>query len=552
MQNVSRIKIKNIKKKTKNSIPLNTIKKRVFSIEKDENRKNIQMREQIKKIKTTFFLGKKWKTYLKKLNVSPKKNWSTVIQEIAQEKKEILLLNQSLKSKLSPFFFKPWIKNQKFSLTKRQDYLEKLYKQYQKNYSLKKRKDFLKTSFGEILKTTLLHSEIKKGLWLSSRIILQSQKIKRIHNKRFFLKKMPWSLVKPHGKQYAILRNSMQKGWLYENLLKGKSSRNAKHFVIDRPQTAFQNHYKQQKKEPWVDSLLFQRWAYFGFIEKYKKETKHRNLKMKEYLRKWNPRFQKRNQLYWWRRKLLFDFYRKNWIKKDKAQRIKQVLGKIYFPFYGHLKQKQFNVILNKKKKLKSRLLNKNETVMSALENRLDVVVYRLNLAPNILWARRLIQEGSIFVNNIFTSPTWTSIYGQFKHLSFPLKLRDPKNLYQLNFWNPNRRLSKFKFLLKPTKKIHYLVKPGDLVQSAKSLSINKFKNNNRLFKKPIPKHLYTITKTKFQWNNASKAPEVYSSAKWREPKQQVTAAMFLFDPRFTDLHINGRIQELFFRWMTL
>jgi len=59
MQNVLRIKIKNIKKKTKNLMSLKTIRKRTFSIEKDENRKNIQMREQIKEIKTPFFLGKK-------------------------------------------------------------------------------------------------------------------------------------------------------------------------------------------------------------------------------------------------------------------------------------------------------------------------------------------------------------------------------------------------------------------------------------------------------------------------------------------------------------
>ena len=58
---------------------------------------------------------------------------------------------------------------------------------YKKKYSLKKRKDFLKTSFGEILKTTHLNSEIKKGLWLSSRILLQYKKIQRINNKRVFL-----------------------------------------------------------------------------------------------------------------------------------------------------------------------------------------------------------------------------------------------------------------------------------------------------------------------------------------------------------------------------
>lgn len=504
------------------------------------------MQEKTKKIKTPFFLGKKWKTYLEKVNISPKVNCSTVLNE----KKEVILLNQTLKSKLSTFFFKPWIKNKNFNLTKRQVFLKKIYGQFKKNYSLKKRKDFLKTSFGQILKTTHLNSEIKRGLWLPARILLQYRKVQQGKKKKSSLKKIPWTLVKPHGKQYEILIASLRKGWLYENLLKANFSRNAKHFLLDRPQTAFQNHFKQQKKEPWVDSLLFKRWAYFGFIEKYKKETKNRSLKMKDYLRKWNPRFQKRNQLFWWRRKLLFDFYRKNWIKKDKAKRIKQVVGKIYFPFYGHLKQKQFNKILKKKKK--SQFLNKNETVLSSLENRLDVVVYRLNLAPNILWARRLIQEGSIFVNNVFSLSTWTEVYGQFKHLNFPLKLRDPKNLYKTRFWNPNHEISQFKFLLKPTKKIHYLVQPGDLIQSTKSISINNFKSNKRLLRKPMTKHLYTITKTKFQWNNGIKAPEVYSAAKWREPKKQVTAAMFLFSPRFTDLHMNDRIQEMFFRWMTL
>lgn len=504
------------------------------------------MQEQIQKITNPFFLGKKWKTYLKKVNISQKENRSPVLQE----RKEVILLNQTLKSKLSIFFFKPWIKNKRIYLTKRQAYLRKLYNQYKKKYSWKKRRDFLKTSFGEILKTTHLHSETIHGLWLSGKVLLRFRRNQYRNKKKGYLKKIPWTLVKPHGKQYEILRKSMRKGWLYENLLKKKNSRNAKHFFLDRPQTAFQNHFKQQKKEPWVDSLLFKRWAYFGFMEKYKKETKNRSLKMKNYLQKWNPRFQKRNQLFWWRRKLLFDFYRKNWIKKDKAKRIKQVVGKIYFPFYGHFKQKQFQKLLKKKKK--SKLLNKNETVLSSLENRLDVVVYRLNLAPNILWARRLIQEGSIFVNNVFSLSTWTEIYGQFKHLNFPLKLRDPKNLYKISFWNPNSQISKFKFLLKPTKKIHYLVQPGDVIQSTKSLSINNFKSNKRLFRKPIPKHLYSVTKTKFRWNNAVKAPVVYSAAKWREPKKQNTAAMLLFNPRFTDLHKNDRIQELFFRWMTL
>ena len=505
---------------------------------------------QKKKLKNAFFLGERWKIYLPKIGFSPKKKWTTV----PPKKKELVFLNKKLKAKLSPLFFKPWIKNRRLRWTKRQRFLKKLYVRYQRRYSWKKRKDFLKTFFGEILKITHLHAELKKGIWFSKREILSYnifRKSKKKNKKKYRLRKIPWYLVKPHGKQYESLRISLKKGWLYENLLR-KSAKNAKHFLLERPHTSFQNHFTKQKKAPWIDALLFQRWAYFGFIEKHKKETKNRNLKVKAYLRKWNPRFQKRNKLYWWRRKLLFDFYRKNQIQKHKAQRIKQVLGKIYFPFYGNFNKKKFDILWKKKKKIKSQWLNKNENVLSFLENRLDVAVYRLNLAPNIWWARRLILEGSIFVNNIFSFSIWASIYGQLKHLSFPLKLRDPKNLYKLTFWDPNSQISKFKFLWKPTKKIHYLLKPGDLVQSAKSLSINKYKSNKRLFKKPIAKNFSIRTKTKLQWNNGVKAPEIYSAAKWREPKQQITSAMFLFPPRFSDFHKNGRIQELFFRWITL
>ena len=497
--------------------------------------------------KNPFSLGKKWKIYFKKLNIYQKKNLLTVSSKI----NKVISLNQEFKSKLPPLFFKTWIKKRRLLLTERQRYLRKLYLRYRKK-SLKKRKDFLKTSFGEIMKTTHLNSETELGLWLSGHSLLAFHWIRKFKNKRVYMKKIPWYLVKRHEKQYQSLIRSMQRGWLYENLLKKKSSINAKHFFLDRPQTAFQNYFKQQKKEPWVDVLLFKRWTYFGFIEKQKKEYLRRSLKMKDYLQTWNPRFQKKNKLYWWRRKLLFDFNHRNTIKKDKALRIKKIISKIYLPFYGHLKQKQFQKILSKKKKIKSEFLNKNETLLSSLENRLDVVVYRLNLAPNLLWSRRLIQEGSIFVNNIFSFSTWTSMYSQLKQLKFPFKLRDPKKLYQNKFWNPNQNLSQFKFLLKPTKKIHYLVKPGDLIQSAKSLSINSMKVNKRLLKKPIAKNFYTLPKVKFHWNNATKAPEISSAGRWRESKEQITAAMFLFNPRFTDLHKTGRIQELFFRWMTL
>ena len=485
------------------------------------------------------FLKKPWTNYLGQFDAEK----SILSKTMIQRKKTLSLLNKPLEnSKLSPFFFKPWVKGKKLFLTERQKYLKELYAQCDNSLDLKERKNFLKTSFGEILKTAYLHSPDYKGLWVSSRILLSYKR--RNKKKKYYFKKVPLFLVRSQIKQHKKLINSLQKGWLYETLLKKKPSRNAKYFELDRPHTAFQNAFKQHKKEPWLDPLVFKRWAYFGFIERNRKELKitHQPLKFKEYLRKRNPRFQKRNKLYWWRRKFLLDFYHNNRIRKKKAQRIKQVLGKIYLPFYGNLNKKQFTAILKKNKK-----------ILSSLENRLDVVVYRLNLAPNILWARRLIQEGSIFVSNMFSFQNWILMYSQIKHFMFPLKLRDPKNLYKTRTWLPNKKNSKFKFLLKPIKKIHYLVKPGDLIQSAKTLRINKLKSNIRLFKKPINKNLYTIKKIqKYNWSNATKSPKAFSFLKSKEPAQHITASLFLFDARFTDLKKNDRARELFFRWITL
>lgn len=144
-------------------------------------------------------------------------------------------------------------------------------------------------------------------------------------------------------------------------------------------------------------------------------------------------------------------------------------------------------------------------------------------------------------------------MYSQMKHLMFPLKLRDPKNLYKTKDWLPNKKNSKFKFFLQPMKKIHYLVQPGDFVQSAKTLRINKLKNNTRLFKKSINNNFYTSKKIqKYNWSNATKSPKAFSFFKWKEPANHVTASFFLFDARFTDFKRNDRARELFFRWITL
>ena len=106
---------------------------------------------------------------------------------------------------------------------------------------------------------------------------------------------------------------------------------------------------------------------------------------MKPYLRSKNPRSEKKNLLYKRVTYLLKNFRKRFRIQASKFARIKQLTQKMLNPFYGHLRLKQITQLVKKSKKIKSPVLSRNEVLLSHLENRLDVVVYRLNLAPSIL-----------------------------------------------------------------------------------------------------------------------------------------------------------------------
>jgi ribosomal protein S4 len=71
-------------------------------------------------------------------------------------------------------------------------------------------------------------------------------------------------------------------------------------------------------------------------------------------------------------------------IRKKKGARIKKVLNKTILPFYGHLSEKQFASIKKKVQRKKTESLSRDDLLLGHFERRLDVVVYRLNLAPNI------------------------------------------------------------------------------------------------------------------------------------------------------------------------
>jgi ribosomal protein S4 len=71
-------------------------------------------------------------------------------------------------------------------------------------------------------------------------------------------------------------------------------------------------------------------------------------------------------------------------IRKKKSARIKKVLSKTILPFYGHLSEKQLVAIKKKVQRKKTEGLSRDDLLLGHFERRLDVVVYRLNLAPNI------------------------------------------------------------------------------------------------------------------------------------------------------------------------
>jgi ribosomal protein S4 len=59
-------------------------------------------------------------------------------------------------------------------------------------------------------------------------------------------------------------------------------------------------------------------------------------------------------------------------------------LSKIILPFYGNISEKQFSAINKKVQKKKPENISRDDFLLGKFETRLDIVVYRLNLAPNI------------------------------------------------------------------------------------------------------------------------------------------------------------------------
>jgi len=194
---------------------------------------------------------------------------------------EMNVLKQKHKSKLSPFFFQPW-KKVIFPLTRKQHWLKSTYSRYQ-TLHFKDRIDFFRTYLGQILKSSYVQTDAPRP---------RQEGIAHKYDDFIY---MDLERHFPLKKKYFEFYKGHKMGWWYNNLVKKtKTPRSAKRFVLDRPRTAFQIHWTQQKLEPWKDALLFKRALYAGFHEDYRKETRYQTLKIKNYLRSKNPRQEKK------------------------------------------------------------------------------------------------------------------------------------------------------------------------------------------------------------------------------------------------------------------
>ena len=308
------------------------------------------------------------------------------------------------------------------------------------------------------------------------------------------------------------------------------------------------------KKGPEWNHFFFKRAALSSFEERYRKVNKfvEKDFQYKFYLRHKNPRHIKRNLLYKRRTKLLANSWNGRRIEARKIARIKQILGKLLRPFYGHLTLKQWSILIKRQKKKKTKYQSRNENLLQYLENRLDVTVYRLNWAPSIMWARRLIRGGFIFVTTTRERSGWNKMYSCLKKYSFPLKLRDPKNLYRHLFWNPKRKKSKQKFFSLPQKKVDYLIQTGDLLQCSRSVFMHQFKNNTLWLQKPIPSRFLLgkrQPKTQWRWDRHQLIEKDFNSHQVYTDHRK--SAFVLSRMKMKKLAKSDRSNKSFLRWVT-
>lgn len=432
-----------------------------------------------------------------------------------------------------------------FKSNKQKVWLENAYNKNSFNInkfdSAKNKQDFLQTLVGQYLILAHLSStKIGARRWLS-------------YSENFF-QIMPtfFSTVSDTAKEIQL---NHKLGWYYTNLTRIKKVRKDIFLKTKKiyPYKLFSTYWRAYKKAPWLSFLQSKRSIYSGLLERQRREQKWlRKYVWVPYLRKKKPHYQKQQQLYRWRNNFLFSRFLRGRLLKKNFARIKNVVSKNILPFYGHITQKQFTAIKNKTQRKKPQnSLARDELLLNHFERRLDVVVFRLNLAPTIFWARQLIKNGAIFVTSTYNPSWWEKVYAPLKKFAYPLKLRDPMHLYDKTIWKPFKKLAKLKFLLEPLIKIDYLVQPGEIIQCAPGALLNKFKTNRILWKKPVPKHFLhfsDITETNKSWQYQQNKISSFATS---ENNHTIIATLISY-PSYNNLLKSDRVNREFIRWISL
>jgi len=313
----------------------------------------------------------------------------------------------------------------------------------------------------------------------------------------------------------------------------------------------FENHYMEHQLRPWQAALMLKRYLYKGTRNTITKFNKNLYLIFKPYNRVKLPSFEKKNKIFWWLNKLLWKTKHVDYrIQKNKRERIKELLLRLLLSFYGQLNIKNFYYLKNKTRKIKSITGDKWSLLLAKLELRLDVLIYRLNIAPSIFWAQELIKSGQIYIFKLQKDRNWISMYKNLWKTSFPLRLRDPKRLYCNNEWLYNISLSRIKFFLFPITNYNYIVTEGDFIYNSANSQLNKFYFNKLLITKPVPSHLMIQPESKFVWDPRTKTPQTTSLVLWEYEYSHPLNTVILFKPQLSDLPLYDRINRQYLEWI--
>lgn len=182
----------------------------------------------------------------------------------------------------------------------------------------------------------------------------------------------------------------------------------------------------------WLNPLLHNRKLFqFHLITLKTAQKKH-------------PHRRKRYKVYAWLNSTLHNSWSPG-LRVKKLFRLRQLLfGKIILPSLGYLKHKQFLQIKKNTSNIKPLGLQNSRPAifLGKFERRLDILIYKLNFAPTIQWARNFVESGLVYVSHLADKSPINYTISLTKCQKFPLLKNLKKNISNFfdsqisdNFW---------------------------------------------------------------------------------------------------------------------